>query len=180
MNTIVDLYAENPSSALSSRLSAILDAYASLQRDLQHTSNPSGSFEDLSGLGEPKFKVDGTPFTGSWGRPQRDGPALRALTLMRYLREYNATHPSLWSSNEAIDFYSLYYEAEMPPRSVIKADLEYVSHFWNESSFDLWEETEGLHFFNLMVSARSLREGSKLAKAFGDGISNKQAVSKDS
>lgn len=168
MNTIVDLYAENPSSALSSRLSTILDAYASLQRDLQHTSNPSGSFEDLSGLGEPKFKVDGTPFTGSWGRPQRDGPALRALTLMRYLREYNATHPSLWSSNEATDFYSLYYEAEMPPRSVIKADLEYVSHFWNESSFDLWEETEGLHFFNLMVSARSLREGSKLAKAFGD------------
>jgi glucoamylase len=56
----------------------------------------------------------------------------------------------------------------MPPNSVIKADLEYVSHNWNETGFDLWEEVEGLHFFNLMVSARSLREGSDLARAFGD------------
>jgi glucoamylase len=56
----------------------------------------------------------------------------------------------------------------MPPNSVIKADLEYVSHYWNESGFDLWEEVEGLHFFNLVVSARSLREGSVFARSFGD------------
>lgn len=147
----------------------ILDAYTSLQRDIQHTPNLSGSFDDLSGLGEPKFGVDGKPFTGSWGRPQRDGPALRALTLMHYIREYNASHPSLWSaSNKAGDFYKPFYYASMPPNSVIKADLEYVSHNWNETGFDLWEEVEGLHFFNLMVSARSLREGSDLAGAFGD------------
>jgi len=168
MNSLVDVYADDPSSSLASRLTTILDAYTSLQNNIQHTSNPSGSFDDLSGLGEPKFGVDGKPFTGSWGRPQRDGPALRALTLMHYLREYNASHPSLWSSNQAVDFFEPYYHASMPPNSVIKADLEYVSHFWNESSFDLWEEVEGLHFFNLMVSARSLREGSRLARSFGD------------
>ncbi|KAF2032591.1 hypothetical protein EK21DRAFT_60185 [Setomelanomma holmii] len=133
-----------------------------------HTSNPSGTFEDLSGLGEPKFGVDGKPFTGSWGRPQRDGPALRALTLMHYLREYNASNPLLWSAIEATDFYEPFYHASMPPKSVIKADLEYVSHYWNESGFDLWEEVEGLHFFTLMVSARSLREGTDLARSFGD------------
>jgi glucoamylase len=149
-------------------MSAILDAYASLQSDIQHTSNPSGTYDDLSGLGEPKFHVDGKPFTGSWGRPQRDGPALRALTLMHYLREYNASHPALWTSEASEDFFGPFYTAEMPPRSVIKADLEYVSHFWNQSGFDLWEEVEGLHFFNLMVSARSLREGSKLARSFQD------------
>jgi glucoamylase len=87
---------------------------------------------------------------------------------MHYLREYNASHPSLWSSESSEDFFGQYYTVEMPPRSVIKADLEYVSHFWNQSSFDLWEEIEGLHFFNLMVSARSLREGSNLARTFGD------------
>lgn len=168
MDTLVDIYADEPSSSRAASLSTILDAYTSLQSKIQHTSNPSGTFDDLSGLGEPKFHVDGTPFTGSWGRPQRDGPALRALTLMHYLREYNASHPSLWSSESSEDFFGPYYTAEMPPRSVIKADLEFVSHYWNESSFDLWEEVEGLHFFNLMVSARSLREGSKLARVFGD------------
>jgi glucoamylase len=168
MHSLVDLYADDSSSSLGSRLSTILDAYTSLQSDIQHTSNPSGTFDDLSGLGEPKFGVDGKPFTGSWGRPQRDGPALRALTLMHYVREYNASHPSLWSSSQATDFFEPYYHASMPPNSVIKADLEYVSHYWNESGFDLWEEVEGLHFFNLMVSARSLREGSDFARSFGD------------
>ncbi|KAI2479605.1 Glycoside hydrolase family 15 protein [Pyrenophora tritici-repentis] len=168
MDTVVDVYAEDPTSSRASSLSTILDAYASLQRDIQHTSNPSGKFHDLSGLGEPKFQVDGKPFTGSWGRPQRDGPALRALTLMHYLREYNSSHPSLWTSTSSADFFRPFYAVEMPPRSVIKADLEYVSHFWNQSSFDLWEEVEGLHFFNLMVSAKSLREGSSLARSFGD------------
>jgi glucoamylase len=168
MHSLVDLYADDPSSSLGSRLSTILDAYTSLQSEIQHTSNPSGSFDDLSGLGEPKFGVDGKPFTGSWGRPQRDGPALRALTLIHYVREYNASHPSLWVSNEAVDFFEPYYHASMPPNSVIKADLEYVSHYWNESGFDLWEEVEGLHFFNLVVSARSLREGSVFARSFGD------------
>jgi glucoamylase len=168
MNTLVDMYTDHVSSALDSELSTILDAYASLQLKIQHTSNPSGNYNDLSGLGEPKFEVDGTPFRASWGRPQRDGPALRALTLINYLREYNASHPSLWNSVHSDEFFAPLYEASMPPSSVIKADLEYVSHFWNQSSFDLWEEVEGLHFFNLMVSARSLREGTQLARTFGD------------
>ncbi|KAH4893991.1 1,4-alpha-D-glucan glucohydrolase [Parastagonospora nodorum] len=168
MNSVVDVYADDPSSSHGSQLSTILEAYTSLQYTIQHTPNPSGTFEDLSGLGEPKFGVDGKPFTGSWGRPQRDGPALRALTLMHYLREYNASNPSLWSSSQAAYFFEPYYHASMPPNSVIKADLEYVSHYWNETSFDLWEEVEGLHFFNLMVSARSLREGSGFARSFGD------------
>lgn len=168
MNTLVDMYTDHASPPADSELSSILDAYASLQLKIQQTSNPSGNFDDLSGLGEPKFEVDGTPFRGSWGRPQRDGPALRALTLINYLREYNASHPSLWTSVHADEFFAPLYEASMPPRSVIKADLEYVSHFWNQSSFDLWEEVEGLHFFNLIVSAKSLREGSQLARTFED------------
>jgi glucoamylase len=168
MNTLVDIYADDPSSSFAGKLSTILDAYTSLQRIIQHTSNPSGTFDNLSGLGEPKFEIDGTPFTDSWGRPQRDGPALRALTLIHYLREYNASHPTLWSSSQADDFFAPFYDASMPPTSVIKADLEYVSHYWNQSGFDLWEEVEGLHFFTLMVSARSLRQGSQLARAFGD------------
>ncbi|KAF2651742.1 glycoside hydrolase family 15 protein [Lophiostoma macrostomum CBS 122681] len=166
--TLVDLYADDTSSPLASELSSLLDDYAELQDKIQHTSNPSGTFSDLSGLGEPKFEADGTPFVGSWGRPQRDGPALRAITLMAYLRAYNTSHPSLWDSDNADDWFQPFYEASMPPNSMIKADLEYVAQYWNQSGFDLWEEVQGLHFFTVMVQLRALREGSDLALAFGD------------
>ena len=145
-----------------------MDAYSKLQYDIQRTNNPSGSFGDLSGLGEPKFNVDGTPFTGPWGRPQRDGPALRALTLMRYLKAYNNTHPLLWTPADSRGQYKDLYTASMPPNSVIKADLEYVAHNWQASGFDLWEEVNGLHFFTAMVQLRALKEGAVVAGLFGD------------
>lgn len=50
-----------------------IEAYVKVQLTLQHISNPSGNFSDLSGLGEPKFNINATAFTGDWGRPQRDG-----------------------------------------------------------------------------------------------------------
>ncbi|KAJ9644478.1 Glucoamylase, intracellular sporulation-specific [Coniosporium tulheliwenetii] len=169
IQTLVDTYADDPASDLSSQLVPILDAYASLQYHLQRTPNPSGTFSDLSGLGEPKFHADGSAFVGNWGRPQRDGPALRALTLMGYLRAYNASHPALWaSSGGSGDWFRPFYDAAMPPTSIIKADLEYVSHYWREPGFDLWEEIRGIHFFTAMVQLRALREGAELAAAFGD------------
>ncbi|KAF2734940.1 hypothetical protein EJ04DRAFT_512099 [Polyplosphaeria fusca] len=167
-STLVDLYTDEPSSKLSSDLSNILDDYSDLQYKLQRTSNPSGTFDDLSGLGEPKFEADGSPFIGSWGRPQRDGPPLRALTLMTYLRAYNESHPGLWTSAGAEDWYKDLYDPSLPANSIIKADLEYTSHFWNQSGFDLWEEVDGFHFFTAMVQLKALREGAELAKAFQD------------
>ncbi|PSN61964.1 hypothetical protein BS50DRAFT_134287 [Corynespora cassiicola Philippines] len=166
--TLVDLYKADPSSERASQLATILDAYAQLQAGIQHTNNPSGSFSDLAGLGEPKFEVDGSPFTGSWGRPQRDGPALRAITLMSYLRAYNASHPALWDTEKGEDWFKPFYQAEMPANSIIKADLEYVSHVWTQGGFDLWEEVQGLHFFTAMVQLKALREGADLAHAFDD------------
>lgn len=167
-STLVDIYADDPISKISTLLSTVLDDYAALQSRLQHTSNPSGTFDDLSGLGEPKFEADGSAFVGSWGRPQRDGPGLRAITLMAYVRAYNASHPSLWAKGGANGFYKAFYEPSMPANSIIKADLEYTSHYWNQDGFDLWEEVNGLHFFTAMVQLRALREGAEFALAFGD------------
>lgn len=164
----MDLYAEFPSSKFSESLETILNAYAHLQALLQQTPNPSGTLDNLQGLGEPKFHVNGSAFTDSWGRPQRDGPALRAITLINYLRAYNASHPALWTSTTSTSFYSLLYKSELPARSIIKADLEYISHFWNHTSFDIWEEVDGMHFFTAMVQLRALREGARIARAFGD------------
>ncbi|KAI9827185.1 MAG: Glucoamylase, intracellular sporulation-specific [Thelocarpon impressellum] len=149
------------SESYSPRIEKVLSAYASLQRDLQRASD----------LGEPKFLVSGKPFTGPWGRPQRDGPALRALTLMHYLRQHNSTNPAVWHSTEptgAADWFRRLYEPVLPAESIIKADLEYVSHSWRLPGFDLWEEFEGFHFFTAVVQMRAMREGAELAAAFGD------------
>lgn len=67
-----------------SSLEPVIQQYMTAQAKLQRVSNPSGTLSDGSGLGEPKFHVNITAFTEPWGRPQRDGPALRALALIDY------------------------------------------------------------------------------------------------
>ena len=113
----------------------------------------------ISGLGEPKFNVDGTAYNEPWGRPQNDGPALRALSLIHWA-------DSLLAEGK-IDFVGerLYNPS---PRSVIKRDLEFVSHHWREASFDLWEEVKGDHFYTRMVQRRALVDGARLAERLGD------------
>ena len=65
-------------------LQPTIQDYVSTQAQLQTVSNPSGELSNGAGLGEPKFNVDETAFNSPWGRPQRDGPALRATTLIAY------------------------------------------------------------------------------------------------
>lgn len=114
-----------------------------------------------TGLGEPKFNVDGSAYTGPWGRPQNDGPALRAISLI---------HWALVLIREGqIDFVrAKMYDARVGVASVIKNDLEYVSHHWTQPSFDLWEEVRGDHFYTRMVQRRAMIEGSRLAELMGD------------
>ncbi|KAG8712305.1 hypothetical protein FRC09_020008, partial [Ceratobasidium sp. 395] len=117
------------------------------------------------GLGEPKFHVDGTPFTKGWGRPQRDGPALRAITLTRFAN-YLLDRGQLPDHKFVSKF--LYNRDTSSGNSVIKNDLEFTSHgcFW--PSFDLWEEVMDLHFFTLMACRKALSTGSALALRLGD------------
>ncbi|KAK0638219.1 Glucoamylase GLU1 [Lasiodiplodia hormozganensis] len=174
MATVVDLYVADPTSELSRTvLLPTLESYASISQKIQHTSNPSGdfTFPDLNGLGEPKFMVDGSPFTSNWGRPQRDGPALRATALMKFMRAYNESNPGVWESRTTAstdDWFGRLYSAELPARSIIKADLEYVARHWPDSGFDLWEEVQGRHFFTGQAQLRALREGAEVAAAFAD------------
>lgn len=115
----------------------------------------------LTDLGEPKFYVDGTPYGLPWGRPQNDGPALRALTLIEFAQlELQQGHRDFVEDH--------LYKAELPAMTVIKADLEYVSHHWQEPSFDLWEEVQGDHFFTRLVQKAALTKGAQLAQIMND------------
>ncbi|KAL5641598.1 hypothetical protein ACGC1H_001916 [Rhizoctonia solani] len=145
-------------------LEAALRLYSYSQAKLQSTCNRSGC-PNHGGLGEPKFNVDGTPFEGDWGRPQRDGPALRAITLIRF-----ANYLLDRGTSADRDFVSqfLYNHDTSSGKSVIKNDLEYTSHSCFDPSFDLWEEKQDLHFFTLVACRKALRSGAALATRLGD------------
>lgn len=137
-----------------------LKNYVAESIKLQHTPNPSGDYYS-GGLGEPKFYVNGAQYTGSWGRPQIDGPALRAIVLIEYANILLARGDTSYVSNNL-------YTSTLPYNSAIKADLEYVSHNWQQNNFDLWEEVNSRHFFTLMVQRRALLAGAELADKLND------------
>lgn len=134
-------------------LQAQIQNYIYAQAQLQAISNPSGGLSNGAGLGEPKFEVDGTAFTGAWGRPQRDGPALRATALIAY---------SSWllSNGDTATITNVIWP-------IVSNDLNYVGQYWNQTTFDLWEETDGSSFFTTAVQHRALVEGNTLASQIG-------------
>ncbi|KAK4101411.1 carbohydrate-binding module family 20 protein [Parathielavia hyrcaniae] len=142
---IADVFAHNYSSSLQ----GTIHNFAVSQAQLQGVSNPSGSFSNGAGLAEPKFMVDLTQFTGEWGRPQRDGPPLRAIALMQYAK---------WLVDNG--YKDTAKDVVWP---VIKNDLAYTAQYWNETGFDLWEEVPGSSFFTIASSHRALVEGAALA-----------------
>lgn len=105
---------------------------------IQVEPNPSGNLY-TGGLAEPKFNVNGSAYWGSWGRPQRDGPALRALALMPYAQwvldrgfpaDVEFVAQNMWDPT-----------AVRTPGSTVKNDVEEVACCWSRVTFDLWEET---------------------------------------
>lgn len=140
-----------------SSLESLIQDYITAQGTIQTIGNPSGGMCD-GGLGEPKFNVNETDFSGSWGRPQRDGPALRATAMTAYARY-------LMSKGQSSTATSII----LP---MVQNDLSYVSQFWNFSSFDLWEEIGSSSFWTTAVQYRALVEGSALAKQLGSSCPN--------
>ncbi|ORY81921.1 Six-hairpin glycosidase-like protein [Protomyces lactucae-debilis] len=135
-------------------LESLIRAFIANTAKLQKVPNLSdGLTEGVSrGLGEPKFYVNGTAFNEDWGRPQHDGPALRALVIMEALRHFKDTA----------------YVSETL-QNIVKPDVEYVSRTWqDDKGFDLWEEQQGLHFFTNMVQSRCLREAVEVFWQAGD------------
>ncbi len=138
-----------------SRLARFLLDYVSFSRGNQLTKT-------LSGMGEPKFYIDGKAFDGPWGRPQNDGPALRAISLIQLANVWLKAGKEDWVRNRL-------YDSKIPTHTVLKADLEFTAHHWRETCFDLWEEVKGVHFYSRMSQRRALIDGAWLADRLNDG-----------
>ena len=145
-------YANSPDQASKDRYLGYLNRYIDFSMGLQNGA----------GLGEPKFNTDGTVYQCGWGRPQNDGPALRAASLCRLA--------NLLLDDGRSDLVQLVKTKlyDGTSNSLIKKDLEYVSHNWGNACVNLWEEVGGNHFYTRIVQRRALRDGAKLATRLAD------------
>jgi glucoamylase len=143
-------------------ISNIVEDYIENQYHLQRIDNLSGAWNDSCkvSLGEPKFLFNNTAFNGIWGRPQLDGPGLRATSIMHYVNILEHFNRSL--SNDFLnDTITIYNE-------IIKPDLIFIVCNWNKTGFDLWEEVDAYHFFTSLTQLCALSDGLSMAQSYMD------------
>lgn len=135
-------------------LQKTIEDYTLAQADLQTVDNPSGTLWPAGlGLGEMKFFTNKTRFNEDWGRPQRDGPALRATVFIKLCQAL------IGAKKESVA-----KEVYWP---LILNDLKYVGQYWNDTGYELWEEVHGTSFFTLNAQHRALTSGGYLAEILG-------------
>ncbi|KAK6201174.1 Glucoamylase GLU1 precursor [Scheffersomyces amazonensis] len=132
-------------------IKSIIESYIENNYYIQRLDNLSGKFNDdsKSGLGEPKFYPNNKPFERNWGRPQRDGPGLRAITIMSYISALNKYSQPF--SNQFLNNQTFVYE------EIIKPDLIYIIKNWYKEGFDLWEEINSHHFYTSITQLSALK-----------------------
>lgn len=156
MDVVQQFYAASSSSAAQDYYSTILFQYAQARSTEQNDPGLQ------TGLGEPKFFLNNSIFTGPWGRPQNDGPATSAITLMNFANAYLANNGSLSVVQQSI------YDSTNNPQAPVQKDLLFVASNWSSPCFDIWEEESSYHFYNHLVSHKALLMGAQFATLFDD------------
>lgn len=150
------MYKATTDAQLRATYEALLFQYA------QARAQEQTDLDQQTGLGEPKFNLDNSVFTGPWGRPQNDGPATTALALMDFANAYIA-------SGGSIDVVkSTLYDTDTNSAAPIKLDLMYVLQNWNDTSFDLWEEGRSTFFYTQLVQRKAILQGAAFATLMDD------------
>jgi glucoamylase len=123
--------------------------------DFKQFLRPDAELQRVHGdaiAAETRVNPDGTLDISNWGRPQNDGPALRAITLLR------------WMSSVPLDA-----GLQTACEHLLRQDLRFARDHWREPCYDIWEEERGLHYFTLRVSARALDAGADWLEMRGEG-----------
>jgi glucoamylase len=100
---------------------------------------------------DTRVNADGTLDISRWARPQHDGPALRALAVLRWLRT-GSMGASVAAESTAL----------------LRSDLDFAFTHAREPCFDIWEEEHGLHYYTLCVSAAALEAGAEWLEVSGN------------
>eukprot|EP00933_Yihiella_yeosuensis_P036320 TRINITY_DN30087_c2_g1_i1.p1 TRINITY_DN30087_c2_g1~~TRINITY_DN30087_c2_g1_i1.p1 ORF type:complete len:515 (+),score=84.50 TRINITY_DN30087_c2_g1_i1:100-1644(+) len=133
------------------------DWIAGLHRKGQNLTTIENSTKTDPDYAEPKWSIDDAePYADSWCRPQTDGPALRARTLLYAAENWKSKRKHFWE--------------------LAKKDLDWLAKgdgFHGENidrkSCDAWEETWSTDFlWNKVVMHAALREGAHFAEVMKD------------
>ncbi|SJZ53840.1 glycoside hydrolase family 15 protein [Consotaella salsifontis] len=103
--------------------------------------------EDVSR--EARVNADGTLDFTRWARPQKDGPAARALTLARW---WDRIGPDIRPT--ALD--------------LIVEDLHAIRSHLDEPSYDIWEEELGDHYYTDLLQCAALKVAAVLFTKLGE------------
>ena len=146
MSEVAYLY-EHASPDEKKKLKPYLMNYINFERKAQQQISRPGE----QTLGQPKYNIDGTIWEGDWARPQTDGPALRAITMIMIAK-------ILKEEGHQVHFLD-----------VITMDLDYVAFVWRQPTYDLWEEVNDVdHFFTKMVQRKALLDAAMFLRDEGD------------
>ncbi len=127
---------------------------ASIAADFAKFVRPDSDLATVHGdavAADTRVNSDGTLDISRWARPQHDGPALRALAVLRWIR---SAGNSAALTNEAT--------------TLLRSDLDFVLTHARKPCFDIWEEEHGLHYYTLCVSAASLEAGADWLESTGN------------
>jgi glucoamylase len=89
---------------------------------------------------DTRVNPDGSIDISKWARPQHDGPPLRALAVLKWMRNHKVRQDAAL---------------------LLHRDLDFTAKHWREPSYDIWEEESGHHYYTLRVSAAALNEGAE-------------------
>jgi glucoamylase len=103
---------------------------------------------------DTRVNPDGTIDISRWARPQHDGPPLRALSVLKWIRMLRA-RPGTRTAVLA------------DAARLLAIDLDFTAKHWRDPSFDIWEEESGHHYYTLRVSAAALDQGADWLRAEG-------------
>ena len=115
---------------------------AGVQADFQkfvRSNEDLGAIRGALVSAEARVNPDGSLDISNWARPQHDGPPLRLLAVLRWVRDV-PFDPALAA---AVD-------------QLLRADIAFILERWRMASFDIWEEEKGYHYYTLRVAAEAL------------------------
>lgn len=124
---------------------------------LRRYLRPAAELAAVQGLAvaaEVRVQPDGGLDRLLWGRPQHDGPALRALTCLQLL-----------------DGDAAGGEERNLAARLLRRDLLFCLRRHGRPGFDIWEEECGWHFHTRLVQQAALQAGAAWARGAGrDGL----------
>lgn len=128
---------------------ALFGDFLRLSRRLQQTPSRYG-------LGEPRYTVSGEVDPLPWSRPQFDGPALRVLAVLDYLK----AEESAQLADPARHALAI---------EVLLTDLDFLTTVWNQRGFDAWEEFRADSYSTRLVQLAALERGAAWLEAHAPG-----------